>query len=105
MFEKEFRRIATRNIEFTEKEMESIRLRTVYNAWGDSEFMDDDFINRFYLENIRKGEYGLIEKEMNNKGAAIISLLVFEDIWSRNIYALAHWNLYKDKMFLVDLLN
>jgi len=105
MFEKEFSKRATRNIEYTEKQMESMQLRTVYSACSVPEFMDDNFINHFYLGNIRNGEYGLVEMISKPNNTNILSLFVFEDIWSRNLYGLKHCSVYEKSAQLLMLLN
>lgn len=105
LFRNSFRIVNTHGILYSRDQMENMRLRAIYNASGIPEYLDEDFVNRFYLENIRNGEYGLVEMISKLNNTNILSLLVFEDTWSRNVYAIRHWKIYKDKMYLVDLMN
>jgi len=85
--------------------MEMMRLKAVYNAAGESDFMGREYLENFFRENIRSGESGLMEICRKNKHTILVSILVFEDLWSRNIYALKNWEIYEGFPDLISLLN
>lgn len=105
MFEKEFRTVRTREIEYSPEEMEMMRLKAVYNAAGDFDYMNKEFMEVFLRDSIRPGESGLMEICKKNERLVLMSILVFEDLWSRNIYALKHWKIYDRLSDLISLKN
>jgi len=105
MFEEEFRTVRTRDIIYSPDQMRIMRLRAVYNAAGDIDYMNREVMESIFKDSIRSGESGLIEIKYKGKRLVLLSILVFEDFWSRNIYALSHWEIYKSFSELLSLQN
>ncbi|MGC9472522.1 MAG: hypothetical protein ACP5D1_13400 [Bacteroidales bacterium] len=100
-----FRTVRTRNITYTLREMEAMRLKAVYNSEGEEHLMSVNYLRIFFSECEGEGEWGLLELRKAGGNRVVASILVFEDIWSRNLYALRHWEVYDDTAQVVELLN
>jgi len=105
MFHYEYRTVKTREITYSQEEMRFMRLRIIYNAEGDFNYLNREFMENIYLESIQKGEAGLIEVKRKGRRGVILSILVFEDVWSRNIYALKHREVYDGSPEIISLMN
>ncbi|HDJ32763.1 MAG TPA: hypothetical protein ENF21_01510 [Bacteroidetes bacterium] len=100
-----FRTVRTRNITYSLSEMEAMRLKAVYNSVGEECLMTVDYLRVFFSECVGEGECGLLELRKEGVSQVVASILVFEDVWSRNMYALRHWEVYEDTAQVVELLN
>jgi len=99
-----YRTISTRGVTLTEDQMANYRIKKVYNSFGDPNFINASHAE-ILLDNFNKaGEFCLLETSNDGK-IYIISLLAFEDVWSRNIFAIVHWNYYKGFPDLIPLYN
>jgi hypothetical protein len=104
MFEKNFRTIKTRGITLSEEQMENFRIRKIYNSVGDPEFLNDEQAEEMLDSFIKRGEFCLLEAISEEK-LYTISLITFEDLWSRNVFALMNWEYYIGFPDLVTLYN
>ncbi|MBN1183998.1 MAG: hypothetical protein JXB49_17020, partial [Bacteroidales bacterium] len=86
------------------EQMGNFRIKRIYNSFGDPEFMNDDFAREMWLNFNSNGEYCLLEAANNGKVYSI-SVLTFEDIWSRNMFALMDFELYEGSPDLITLYN
>ena len=100
-----FRHLRTRNILYSDREMKLMRLKAVYNSTGDEEMLDLDYLQLFFEECVRDNDWGLMEIQEGPGGTLVASVLVFADIWSRNLYAMRHWEVYDDTGQVTVLLN
>jgi hypothetical protein len=96
MFEKNFRTIKTRGITLSEEQ--------IYNSVGDPEFLNDEQAEEMLDSFIKRGEFCLLEAISEEK-LYTISLITFEDLWSRNVFALMNWEYYIGFPDLVTLYN
>ena len=104
IFEQEFRRIGTRNITLTPEQMENFRIRKIYNSLGDPDFLNDEQAEEMLDNFIKRGEFCLLEATQIGK-VYKITLITFEDIWSRNVYALFNWKYYEMFPDLLTMYN
>ena len=101
--EKELRTIKARDYVFTKEQMSSFRIRGVFNSIGEVDKMGDDYIDAFSSSVIRAeyGEIGVIEISIKSmpdievkNPLKVISVIVFADIWSWQLFALKNQNIY-----------
>jgi hypothetical protein len=85
--------------------MEQMRLNKVYNVVSDPDYFDMTFISNICNDAGKRGKCNLVEIVEKGKKLLKASVLVFEDTWSRNMYALMHWNLYESTGQVTDILN
>ena len=104
MLEESFRTINTRGITLTNDQMENFRIKKIYNSIGDLAYLNDADAEQM-LDNLNeRGEFCLLEATNDGK-IYKISLLTFEDVWSRNIFALVHFEYYPGSPDLITLYN
>ena len=104
IFEEAFRTIMTRGLVLTKDQMDSFRIKKIYNSAGVPEYLNSSHAEEI-LENFnRRGEFCLLEATDNGK-IYKMSLITFEDIWSRNMFALMNLRFYKDFPDLLTLKN
>lgn len=104
IFEEGFRTISTRGVTLSKDQMENFRIKKIFNSMGDPEYLNDDDAEQM-LENFNKrGEFCLLEAVDEGK-VYIISLITFEDIWSRNVFALMNKEYYDGFPDLIMLYN
>lgn len=104
IFEEGYRTIGTRGIILTEEQMDNFRIKKIYNSFGDPNFMNDDFAREMWINFNTSGEYCLLEA-LNTGKLYSISVLTFEDIWSRNVFAMFHFEFYNGSPDLITLYN
>lgn len=103
-FEEGFRTIKTRGITLTQEQMANFRIRRVFNSIGDSDYLNSDDAEQMLMNHIVSGDFCLIEVAEEER-LFIISLIIFEDIWSRNVFALKNMNYYDGFPVLITLYN
>lgn len=104
IFEKSFRTIGTRGLTLSEDQMQNFRIRKIFNSYGDPEYLNDRHAEEM-LDNFNKrGEFCLLEAIDDGK-VYKISLITFEDIWSRNVFALMNFEYYNGFPDLISLYN
>lgn len=104
LFEKSYRTIRTRGITLTQEQMENLRIKRVFNSVGDPDYLNDEDAEQMLRNHIESGNYCLLEAAHTGK-LYIISLIVFEDIWSRNMFALKNFEYYEGFPDLITLYN
>jgi hypothetical protein len=104
LFEKDFRTIWTRNLTLSKEQMETFRIKKIYNSAGAPDYLNDKDAEEILDKFISNGEFCLVEATNDGK-IYKISLLTFQDIWSRNVFALMNMEYYKDFPDLVTLYN
>jgi len=104
LFEESLRTIKTRGIILSNEQMENFRIRKIYNSVGDPDCLNDDDANQMLFNFIARGEFCLLEATNDGK-LYKISLITFEDIWSRNVFALIHKDYYYGFPDLITLYN
>ena len=104
IFEEAYRTIGTGGIILSQDQMENFRIRRIYNSFGDPEFMNDNFARKMLLNFNSNDEYCLLEA-INTGKLYTISVLTFEDIWSRNVFALMDFELYEGSPDMITLYN
>lgn len=103
-FEDSFRTIGTRGIVFTEEEMQRLRIKRIYNSVSAIDYADANDTIELLSEAVARGEYCLVEATGDTK-LFKTSLILFEDIWSRNVFAIRNWKYYQGFPDLVTLYN
>jgi hypothetical protein len=98
------RTICTRGITLTQDQMDNYRIKTIYNSMGDPQYLNGNTAQQMLDNFIARGEFCLIETSNNGK-VYKISLINFEDIWSRNMFALVHFEYYAGFPDLITLYN
>lgn len=104
LFEESFRTISTRGITLSKKQMETFRIKKVYNSFGNPEFFSIENAEKMLEELNCQGEFCLMEAACNSK-INIFSIITFEDIFSRNVYALMNSEYYNGYPYLETLKN
>ena len=104
IFEKSYRTIRTRGITLTQEQMESLRIKRVFNSVGDPEYLNSDDAEQMLSNHIESGNYCLLEVAQTAK-LYFISIIIFEDIWSRNMFALKNFEYYAGFPDLITLYN
>lgn len=104
IFEEGFRTIATRKVILSKKQMENFRIKNIFNSIGNPEYLNDSDAEKMLGNFIERGEFCLLEA-ISEEEIYIISLLTFEDIWSRNMFALMHFEYYDGFPDLITLYN
>lgn len=102
--EESYRTICTRGVILSKDQMENFRIRKIFNSLGDSDFLNDVQAEEMLLNFNKRGEFCLIEATNDGK-VYKISLITFEDIWSRNMFALMNFEYYEGFPDLILLYN
>ncbi len=103
-FEKNYRTIKTRGITLTKEQMEVFRIKRVFNSVGDPQYLNDYDADQILNNHIESGNFCLLEVARTER-LYIISVIVFEDIWSRNVFALKNFEYYEGFPDLITLYN
>jgi hypothetical protein len=104
IFEEEFRKICTRGITLTKQQMETFRIKQIFNSFGDPDFLNAEQAEDLLKNHIANGDFCLLEVASSNT-LYIISLITFEDIWSRNVYAIKNMDYYNGFPDLITIYN
>lgn len=95
--------VMARGYQFSDEEVRRFRIKAVYNSSGDIDYMEEGYIEDFVRRNVslEGGEGYVLESAIRFvKGQAvlvrIVSLIVFADVESMELYVLAHQELYLD---------
>ena len=104
VFEESHRTIKTRGIALTKEQMDSFRIRRIFNSIGDPNFLNSNDAHEMLMNQIVTGNYCLLEMSERNN-LFIISIITFEDIWSRNVFALKNMDYYYGFPDLITLFN
>lgn len=104
IFEEEFRKIRTRGVILSKRQMESYRIKQIFNSVGDPDFLNVEQAENMLNNHIANGDFCLLEVASTDF-LFIISLITFEDIWSRNVYALNNMDYYNGFPDLLTLYN
>jgi hypothetical protein len=104
IFEESSRTICTRGVVLSKNQMENFRIRKIFNSFGDPEFLNDEHAEEMLDNFIKRGEFCLLEATNDGK-LYKISLITFEDIWSRNVFALKNMDYYNGFPDLITLYN
>lgn len=99
---RDMRTIKARDYELTPDEMIRYRIRGIFNSVGEVEKMDDEYIKNYALSVYRPeyGEVAVIESGIRqfsggkNNPLKVVSVIVFTDVWSWNMFAMKHPNIY-----------
>lgn len=99
---KSLRTVKTRDYVFTVEQMQSYRIKGVFNSIGEMESMTSEYIEKFALGVYRPqyGEVGVVETAIKEFSGGkknplkIVSVIVFADIWSWNMFAIKHQDIY-----------
>lgn len=118
--DRELRTIQTRDYVFSKEQIRSFRIKGIFNSIGEIDKMGEEFITKFAESLYRQeiGEIAVVEtaiksfpmpgdvygegKEMNP--LKIVSIIVFTDVWSWQMYALKNLDIYGNES-LLSLLN
>lgn len=104
LFENEHRTIKTRGVIFSKDQMQNFRIKRIYNSVGHSDYMDESDAEKMLDNFIQRGESCLLEVAKTEQ-LTIFSLITFEDIWSRNVFALMNFDYYEGFPDLISLYN
>lgn len=104
LFEQSFRTISTRGISLSDNQIETFRIKKVYNSFGDPDYLTDSDAENMLREMEGLGEFCLLESAHDGK-LNIYSIITFEDIFSRNVFALMNQEYYHDYPYLDTLKN
>lgn len=104
LFEESYRTICTRGVTLSKEQMETFRIKRIFNSFGDPDFLNDEKASEMLDNFIRRGEFCLLEASNDGK-VYKISLITFEDIWSRNMFALMNFEYYQRFPDLISLYN
>lgn len=104
LFEKDFRTICTRGVVLSETQMQTFRIKKIYNSFGSPDYFNDVNAEEILDNFISQGEFCLLEATNDGK-IYKVSLLTFYDIWSRNVFALMNMDYYSGFPDLVTLYN
>ena len=74
--------------------MESFRMRKIFNATGTEDYIDADFLESYVFECCKFSGIPLVDIVCDESGMIRLSVIVFEDTWSRNIYALKYYETF-----------
>ena len=85
--------------------MESFRMRKIFNATGTEEFIDADFVESYVFECCKFNGTPLVDIVADDTGIIRLSVVVFEDTWSRNVYAVMHNELFNLQSQIKELFN
>jgi hypothetical protein len=91
IFEEEDRKIYTMGITLTKSQMENYRIKRVFNTVGNPDYLNIEQAEKNLNKHISNGELCLLEIASTDS-LFIISLITFEDIWSRNVFAIKNMN-------------
>ena len=105
IFEEEFRKIRTRGVILTKDQMANYRIKKIYNSIGDPEFLNSNEAEKMLLNFNQRGEFCLMEVSTDRNNLYIISIITFEDYWSRNVFALQNLDYYDGFPDLISLYN
>lgn len=91
--------IRSRGYEFTEQEMRSYRIVGVFNSMTDADYMNEAYMEDFIAGcyDPRKGEITIAESAIHTTEGGmvrILSVIVFADVQSMELYILANPKLY-----------
>ena len=91
--------IRSRGYVFSDEEMRSYRIKGIYNSMTDADYMDLEYMERFISRcfNPGLGEIAISESAINTSGrnpVRILSVIVFSDIESMELFVLANKALY-----------
>jgi hypothetical protein len=91
--------IRSRGYEFTDEEMRSFRILGVFNSLADVDYMDEAYVDRFAAGcyDAEKGEVCITESAIHsgkNGLIRILSVIVFADVQSMELFVLANKKLY-----------
>lgn len=104
IFEKGFRTICTRGVTLSKEQMENFRIRKIFNSFGNAEYINDEQAEEMLTNFNKRGEFCLLEATNDGK-VYKLSLITFEDIWSRNMFALMNFEYYEGFPDLISLYN
>lgn len=104
IFDEGFRTIGTRGIVLSKEQMDNFRIKKIFNSIGHSDFLNDGDAELILKNFNKRGEFCLLEVAGDGK-VYKICLLTFEDIWSRNVYALMNKEYYEGFPDLITLNN
>lgn len=87
-----------RNYEFSEDEMRKFRIKGVYNSMTDADYMNLSYMERFIegCYDPRLGEVAISESAIFSVGRGLVrvlSVIVFADVESMELYVLANQKL------------
>ena len=97
LFEKNFRTIRARETTLTPAEMENFRIKRIFNSFGDRETLDEEEAKNMLDYHISSGESCLL-MTLNKGNVFTISIVIFEDDWSRNLFAMK----FEDSVFSLN---
>ena len=103
--EQGFGTLSTRNIIYMREKMESLRIYNIFNIAGSPSKIKNEFIISYYSNCCINRRHGLIDLVDISDSLRKVSIIVFEDALSRNVYALANWEIFHDSFECFELIN
>jgi hypothetical protein len=104
IFEKYFRTISTREVTFTKEQMADFRIINIFNSFGHIDHLNENDAEALFRNHKKNGSICLIETATKGN-LYIISLIIFEDLLSRNVFALQNikqYDLFPDLLTLYN---
>lgn len=108
--ERDMRTIKARDLVLSKDQMVRYRIRGIFNSIGEVEKMNDEYI-RDYAMKVYRPEYGeiaVIESGIRqfsggkNNPLKVVSIIVFTDVWSWNMFAMKNPEIYM-KLLRLDM--
>jgi hypothetical protein len=91
LFEKNHGTIKTRGIILAQDQMDNFMKRRINNYIGDPDFLNCYDAEEMLQNHIFRGDFCLLEMAEEWK-IYILSVINFEDIWSRNVYSFKNFD-------------
>jgi hypothetical protein len=104
IFETYFRTIGTRGITLSKDQMADFRIKNIFNSYGHIDYLNENNAE-LMLSNHKKNSSICLIETATKGNLFIISLIIFEDIVSRNIFALKNIEYYDGFPDLISLYN
>ena len=104
IFEEQSRKICTRGITLSKREIKNFRIKEIFNSITHNDFQDMDQAEIILKNRIENNKFCLVEVAATNK-LYFISCITFEDVWSRNLFALRnikYYDLFPDLLTLYN---
>jgi hypothetical protein len=104
LFEELTRKICTRGITLSEREFKNLHIKEIFNSITNIDFQDMYQAETILQSHIENGKFCLVEIAAVDN-LFFISCITFEDIWSRNVFALKNMDYYHGFPDLITLYN
>jgi hypothetical protein len=105
MIDEDYRTLRTRGIVYEPEEMQNMRIKKILNICFASDFMNFNVLCNLIFSSLPEGEFGLLDTCVSDNDVIKASVLIFEDSWSRSVFALMHPEAFLKSGQLPELLN